>query len=38
MSERSMDLVERAPEEVRQESLGALEGLAEQIQRWLHRC
>src|SRR5215217_6607680 len=32
MTERSMDRVERAPEEVRQEWLGMLEGLAEQIQ------
>jgi gas vesicle protein len=31
MTERSMDRVERAPEEVRQEWLGMLEGLAEQI-------
>ena len=34
MSERSMDLVERVPEEVRQEWFGMLEGLAEQIHRW----
>ena len=33
MSERSMDRVERAPEEVRQEWLGMLDGLAEQIQK-----
>ena len=33
MTERSMDRVERAPEEVRQEWLGMLEGLAEQIQK-----
>jgi hypothetical protein len=29
-----MDLVERPPEEVREESLYTLEGLAEQIHRW----
>jgi ElaB/YqjD/DUF883 family membrane-anchored ribosome-binding protein len=33
VSERSMDRVERAPEEVRQEWLGMLEGLAEQIHK-----
>ena len=33
MTERSMDRVERAPEEVRQEWLGMLEGLAEQIHK-----
>ena len=33
MTERSMDRVERAPEEARQEWLGMLEGLAEQIQK-----
>jgi oligoendopeptidase F len=33
MTERSMDRVERAPEEVRQEWLGMLESLAEQIHK-----
>jgi gas vesicle protein len=33
VSERSMNRVERAPEETRQEWLGMLEGLAEQIQK-----
>src|ERR687898_1577995 len=33
MTERSMDRVVRAPEEVRQEWLGMLEGLAEQIHK-----
>jgi hypothetical protein len=33
MSERSMDRLERAPEEVRQEWLGMLESLAEQIHK-----
>jgi hypothetical protein len=33
VTERSMDRLERAPEEARQEWLGMLEGLAEQIQK-----
>jgi gas vesicle protein len=33
VSERSMDMVERSPEETRQEWLGMLEGLAEQIHK-----
>jgi gas vesicle protein len=33
VTERSMDRLERAPEEVRQEWLGMLEGLAEQIHK-----
>jgi hypothetical protein len=33
VSERSMDMVERSPEETRQEWLGMLESLAEQIHK-----